>query len=481
MKKIVFVSGRFNVIHPGHLRLLRFAKKLGDYLIVGLESDAMANNEAYVSETLRLDGLKSNIWVDKVILIKDSISKTINKIKPHIIVKGKEHEKKFNIEKKIVESYGGKLFFSSGDNVFSSLDIIKKEINQSSINTINFPKKYIKRHNIKSNSLKKILNNFSKLKVCVIGDIIVDEYITCEPIGMSQEDPTIVVTPIDKSKFLGGAGIVAAHVAGLGADVDLYSVTGNDLLSKFIKQKIKKYKINPFIYKDESRQTSYKQKFRSSDRAIFKVNQLQQTPINKSFQNIIFKTILKKIKKYDLILLSDFNYGVLAQDLVDKIINLSKRKKVIICADSQSSSQIGNISRFHDVNLLTPTEREARLSIQNNEDGLIVLVEKLRKKSKAKKILLKLGQEGILIHTGNLKKNNKILTDRIGPMNLHPKDISGAGDCLLVASSLSEVSEANIWETAFLGSLASAIQVSRTGNIPLQFKELLKEINQIDI
>ena len=315
----------------------------------------------------------------------------------------------------------------------------------------------------------------------MIGDIIVDEYITCEPIGMSQEDPTIVVTPIDKSKFLGGAGIVAAHVAGLGADVDLYSVTGNDLLSKFIKQKIKKYKINPFIYKDESRQTSYKQKFRSSDRAIFKVNQLQQTPINKSFQNIIFKTILKKIKKYDLILLSDFNYGVLAQDLVDKIINLSKRNKVIICADSQSSSQIGNISRFHDVNLLTPTEREARLSIQNNEDGLIVLVEKLRKKSKAKKILLKLGQEGILIHTGNLKKNNKILTDRIGPMNLHPKDISGAGDCLLVASSLSEVSEANIWETAFLGSLASAIQVSRTGNIPLQFKELLKEINQIDI
>ena len=129
-------------------------------------------------------------------------------------------KKNLMLKKKIVEKYGGKLFFSSGENIFSSLDIIKKEIDKN-IKTIDIPKKYIKRHNIRSDSLKKILKKFSKLKVCVIGDVIVDEYITCEPVGMSQEDPTIVVTPIDKSKFLGGAGIVAAHVAGLGGSVDL--------------------------------------------------------------------------------------------------------------------------------------------------------------------------------------------------------------------------------------------------------------------
>ena len=158
---------------------------------------------------------------------------------------------------------------------------------------------------------------------------------------------------------------------------------------------------------------------------------------------------MEKIKKYDVILLSDFNYGVLVQDLVDKITKISLKKKIIICADSQSSSQLGNISRFQNVSLLTPTEREARLSMHNNEDGLIVLVEKLRKKTKAKNVLLKLGQEGILIHTGNDKKNIKWLTDKIGPMNLHPKDVSGAGDCLFVVSSMAKVSGANIWETAF--------------------------------
>ena len=479
MKKIVFISGRFNVIHPGHLRLLRFAKKMGDYLIVGLESDKLAKEEAYVSESLRLEGLKSNIWVDEVVLMRDSLSKTIKKIKPQVIVKGKEHEEKFNIEKKIVEKYGGKLFFSSGENLFSSLDIIKKEIYQTNHKTIKFPKKYIKRHNIKKSALKEVIKNFSTLNVCVIGDLIIDEYITCEPLGMSQEDPTIVVTPIDKLKFLGGAGIVAAHASGLGAKVDLYSVIGNDKLSNYIDKKVKQFKINSYIYKDESRPTTYKQKFRNSDRTIFKVNHLHQTPINKTLQNIIFKSIKKKISKYDLILFSDFNYGALPQELVDKIIKLSKKNKVMICADSQSSSQIGNISRFKGVDLLTPTEREARLSMHNNEDGLVVLIEKLRKKSLANNILLKLGQEGILIHTGKPKKS-KWLTDRIDRMNLHPKDISGAGDCLFIASSMAKVLGANIWETALFGSLAAAIQVSRTGNTPLQFKEFSLEINQLE-
>ena len=64
MKKKVFVSGHFNIIHPGHLRLLRFAKDCGDYLIVGVESDLIAGRDAYVSETLRLDGVNSNSWVD---------------------------------------------------------------------------------------------------------------------------------------------------------------------------------------------------------------------------------------------------------------------------------------------------------------------------------------------------------------------------------------------------------------------------------
>ncbi len=56
----------------------------------------------------------------------------------------------------------------------------------------------------------------------VIGDLIIDKYISCQPLGMSQEDPSIVVTPIDTKQFVGGAGIVSIHAAGLGAKVNFF-------------------------------------------------------------------------------------------------------------------------------------------------------------------------------------------------------------------------------------------------------------------
>ena len=77
------------------------------------------------------------------------------------------------------------------------------------------------RHDITADSLSKLVNSFSRVNVLTIGDIIIDDYINCEPLGMSQEDPTLVVTPVAKNRFVGGAGIVA-HVHGLGAKkVDL--------------------------------------------------------------------------------------------------------------------------------------------------------------------------------------------------------------------------------------------------------------------
>ena len=124
--KTIFVSGTFNIVHPGHQRLLRFAKSLGKKLIVGIYSDKLLNDKSFISEDLRVEVVKSLSYVDQAIIIKNSVSKTITNLKPDIVVKGKEFEKKFNIEKDLVSSYGGKLIFSSGDIAFSSSEILNK-------------------------------------------------------------------------------------------------------------------------------------------------------------------------------------------------------------------------------------------------------------------------------------------------------------------------------------------------------------------
>jgi bifunctional ADP-heptose synthase (sugar kinase/adenylyltransferase) len=125
--------------------------------------------------------------------------------------------------------------------------------------------------------------------------------------------------------------------------------------------------------------------------------------------------------------------------------------------------------------LLTPTEREARLSVRDMESGLVVLAEKLREKANAQNILLKIGEEGVLVYTKAYNDTNWI-TDRIPALNFLPVDVAGAGDSMLVSSSLSLATGASIWEAAAIGSLAAAVQVSRIGNIPLKMNELLREI-----
>ena len=467
--KLVFVSGSFNVIHPGHQRLLRFAKECGDRLIVGVYSDKMAGLAAHISEELRLEGVRANSWVDEAFLIEDSVIKSIDKLKPDIVIKGKEHESRFNPEIEPLSKYGGSLIFSSGESLFSSADILRREFNNDVSQDLVLPKEYCKRHNISKNSLINLVEKFNKLRICVIGDLIIDEYIECQPLGMSQEDPTLVVTPVDRKKFIGGAGIVAAHGVGLGAKAQIFSVIGNDELGRLAKEKLQSYGVHENLLIDDNRPTTHKEKYRSNNRSLLRVSKLYQGTISKELSENLISKIEEQIKDFDLIIFSDFNYGCISNDTIKQISQMATKNNVLMIADSQSSSQIGNISRFKSMDLITPTEIEARISLGNKEDGLVILAEELRKESLAKNILLKLGSDGLLIHAYNSNKE-EFETDRLGVFNKSPIDISGAGDSLLVCCGLALASGGNIFDAALLGSLAASVQVGRIGNTPIKIK-----------
>jgi rfaE bifunctional protein kinase chain/domain len=476
-RRTVLVSGLFNILHPGHLRLLRFAKECGDHLIVAVESDRLAGTAAHIAEELRLEGLRSNLWVNESFISDEPINQTILRLKPDIVVKGKEHEGAFNPELAALNQIGGKLIFSSGETAFSSLELIRKEIEGIDSRSIELPADYMARHGISLERLKALVERFATLKVCVVGDMIVDEYITCESLGMSHEDPTLVVMPLDTARFIGGAGIVAAHAASLGASVKFVSVTGKDATRDFALETLRVTGVEASLFIDERRPTSLKQRFRSKGKTLLRVSQLHQRSISVELQEQVLAEVGQALIDADLLVFSDFNYGCLPQQLVARITALGKARGLLMLADSQSSSQIGNIARFTDMDLLTPTEREARISTRNHEEGLVVLAEHLSKESAARYILLKLGQEGLLIHAGGERKN-RWLTDRIGALNSAPKDVAGAGDSLLITSGLTLACGGDIWEAACLGSLAAAIQVSRVGNTPIRPQEMQRELCQ---
>ena len=458
------------------MRLLRSAKEYGKRLVVGVESDRLAGFAAHLPENLRLEGLQGHSLVDEAFIFDEPINDLICRLRPDIVVKGKEHETRQNQELNALEQYGGRLVFSSGETVFSSLDLIRKEFRTFDSRSISLPMEYLALHAITKSRLIVLLNKLADLKVCVIGDLIVDEYITCEPLGMSQEDPTIVVTPIDSTRFVGGAGIVAAHAAGLGAYVQFLTVSGNDASRDFALEALTAAGVEAQLMVDNSRPTTLKQRYRSKGKSLLRVSHLHQGAISSALQAQLLTELKIALDEADLLVFSDFNYGCLPQPLVDQLVVAAKSRGVLLAADSQSSSQVGDISRFSGMDLITPTEREARISTRNREDGLVVLAEQLRQQAAANNVLLKLGEEGLLIHAG-MDKRDDWLTDRVDALNSAPKDVAGAGDSLLITSAMALACGATIWEAACLGSLAAAVQVGRVGNTPLCVEELLQELS----
>ena len=99
-KKIVFISGVFNIIHPGHIRLIKYAKSLNCKIYVGVLSDKILGNRSQLNEKLRLDQAKLINLIDKCFLMEENIKYYLNLYKPKYVLKGKEHENNYNIEKK---------------------------------------------------------------------------------------------------------------------------------------------------------------------------------------------------------------------------------------------------------------------------------------------------------------------------------------------------------------------------------------------
>ena len=472
--RIVFVSGNFNVIHPGHVRLLQFAAQCGDFLVVGVLETGQRS--ITVPGPARYEGVKALSAVDHACLLDMPLDQFILALRPEVIVKGKEHETRHNPESALVESYGGRLLFSSGEVRFSSLDLIEREYSSSNLSAILKPMDFPLRHGFSVGGLKGHLDQFSSLRMMVIGDLIVDEYITCDPLGMSQEDPTIVVTPIERKSFIGGAGIVAAHARSLGAQVQYLTVTGDDATAAFARRTLAGYGVDSALFIDEGRPTTLKQRYRAAGKTLLRVSELRQHPIAPEIAGHILDRVRAEIAGLDLLIFSDFNYGCLPQPLVDAAIQLGREAGVPMFADSQASSQISDVSRFHGMELLTPTEREARLAMRDSESGLAVLGESLQRRAGARNVIITLGAEGMLV-CPDPARDEPWMADRLPALNTQPKDPAGAGDSLLTCAAMTLCVGGDIWEASYLGALAAACQVSRLGNSPLDPEDLLRELD----
>jgi rfaE bifunctional protein kinase chain/domain len=465
---VVFVSGNFFVVHPGHVRLLRFAADCGDAVVVGVYDTQPA--PGYPNPQERAAALRELGLAQQVVVLEQGLENFLRELRPAIIVKGKEWEAVANPEAEWLSDWQGQLIFSAGESTYSNSVPALRDTRIRSEHWVR-PGEYIRRHDCQRDAMGAMIARFAGLKVVVVGDTIVDEYLQCEALGMSREDPTIVLAPQSSECFVGGAGIVAAHARALGAQVSFVSVIGQDQGGRFAAARLDAYGVDAELLLDSSRPTTLKQRFRASGQTMMRVSNLRQHEISLELQAQIQRSLAAKIDAADVVLFSDFNYGCLPQPLVASLIERSLAGHALVAADSQSSSQLGDISRFRGAHLLTPTEHEARLALRDHASGLHQIGFHLRDLAQVQTVFLTLGEAGVMV-VGSERSKPVVITETLPALNPEPRDVSGAGDSMLTAASLAMAGGASAFQAAYLGSLAAAIQTSRVGNVPIQAQEL---------
>lgn len=472
----VFVYGDFNILHPGHIRFLRFAREQGDRLVVGILSNAISSS-AELPDEVRLDAIISLECVSEAMVIYDSIENAIRGIRPDFIVKGKEHEGAKTADVATAKELGIKVIFSSGSVGHSESELsIRRQVVDQPID-IEKLRDFTNRMKISRTRLLEIIPELENLKVCVVGDLIVDEYISCEALGMSQEDPTIVVTPTESSQFLGGAGIVSAHAAALGAEVNFFAVTGKDAAGQFAHRRLDEYRVKFLCPEDPGRPTTVKQRYRCEGKTVFRVSHLRTDSISIEIQSAIVRYLMRFCSDADVLIFSDFNYGVVTDGFVRACLDLNWKPGCVKVADSQTSSQIGDVTKFRNLSAIYATEHEARVSLRDKDSGLVVLANQLLRATNSESLYLKLGADGALILSPKISRSAR--PEMIPAVGRKAVDTAGAGDSFMAGSALAMAAGANSIESSVIGSIAAAIQVSRVGNRPIASADITNVINQL--
>jgi rfaE bifunctional protein kinase chain/domain len=481
---IALCYGHFNLIHPGHLRYLQHAKTLATTLIAIVVSDKELDEDSFgqhFSERERAESLANLQIIDYVIILNDlTFDKLVDIIKPQVLVFGKEFEweQPKQISSAIVAvSKEGRVVFHAGEVHYSTANLLHGNIsdiessNRSQLNAI------CRKYNITLNDLQNGINNFSDSKLVVIGDTIVDNYVACDALGMSAEAPVLVVKELKNREFIGGAAIVASHITALGANCHYISVVGKDPLSQMVKEELADRGIKSSLIVDPSRPTTYKTRYMVENQKLFRVSKIKDHHISNAIEQEIIDQLNKLAPDTDGILISDFVYGVITQNILDKIIKLSKKFNIKLFGDLQCSSQIGKVTKFNDFDLITPTEKESRIALDDNESGIEWIANTLLKTTNSKNILLKLGSDGFIAYTYNNDKS--IQRQNFPALTANPIDATGAGDSLFAAMSVSLSSGFGLIEASVIGTCMASIAVKEVGNIPITKHKLNSCISNI--
>ena len=324
--------------------------------------------------------------------------------------------------------------------------------------------------------LDKLFADISKLKVAIIGDVMLDTYWWGTVDRISPEGPVPVVAVTKREHRIGGAGNVALNVSCLGSEVTLLTVLGNDEEGEKLKSLLEKNNIDSsLILSSKQRITSNKIRIIGRNQQMMRLDAEVTNDLEMADQESLITQIEKYIetRKPDVIILQDYNKGVLTLPVIKRVIELCRKKNIVCTADPKRKNFFGYIG----VTIFKPNLKEVKeslhiLSEEVNEEMLSDIHQQLKQKLDHGISLITLSEKGIFYKDET--------TSKIIPSHLrNVADVSGAGDTVIAIASLVYAAKKDLHLSAEIANIAGGMVCEEVGTAAIDKDKLLLECKQL--
>ncbi len=319
-----------------------------------------------------------------------------------------------------------------------------------------------------------IFEAFEHAKVLVIGDVMIDQYLSGKVERISPEAPVPVVNLEQEDHRLGGAANVALNIKAMGAEVFLCSVIGDDRSGDQFIELLQNASINPdSLIRSKERRTTLKTRILAANQHLLRVDQEDKTALSKAERDQLVARVEQHLKKDEIkvILFQDYNKGVLSAEVIEAVLSLANELGVSTVVDPKYH----NFYNYSEVTLFKPNLKEIRaavpFSIEPNVSALKEASDYLRNKLNHKHTLITLSEKGVFIDDGAEQKVLPTIPRTIA-------DVCGAGDTVISIAALGIAIELDLTTIAQLANLAGGQVCERVGVVPIDRQQLWREAEE---
>lgn len=467
-KKIVLAHGVFDLLHMGHVRHLKEAKKYGDLLFVTLTADAFVNKgpgKPAFPENLRAEMLGALSVVDFVgVNNAPDAAGLIQRLQPDVYAKGSDYFNaeddvtgKIRREREAVEAHSGRLVFTN-DITFSSTELLNRHFEIYDPQVRDFLDRM--RSDQGLSNMLELIDRAQKLKVLVVGDTIIDEYRYVTPMGKSPKENMIATRFDSVETFAGGAVATANHVAGLCGEVHLLTSIGDDDDEiQFINDNLNE---NVQLNTIKRRGIPATRKIRFIDknyfRKLFEVYHFDDTPLQQTLQRDFDDLVSEKVNDYDLVIVNDFGHGLIAASTIEL---LCRRAKFLAVNAQSNSANFGFnlVTRYPRADLVCIDTPEAQLAVGSKfMDPAEMVGRKLPADVNCERFILTLGRGGC----STWRRGEAV--QMVPAFAKSVVDLVGAGDAFLAVSAPLAATGGSMRDVGFAGNVAGALKVGIVGH-----------------